>query len=108
MDARLLQLCLTPYGAMDHHSPPSSSVCGILQARILQWVAMPFSRGSSRPQGIAPMSLALAGGFFTTSATWETLSIHVYFEPSPQGPTPLGHHRAPVSAPCVMQQLPIS
>ena len=30
-------------------SPPGSSVHGILQARILQWVAMPSSRGSSRP-----------------------------------------------------------
>ena len=30
--------------------PPSSSVHGILQARILEWVAMPFSRGSSRPR----------------------------------------------------------
>ena len=31
-------------------SPPGSSVHGILQARILQWVAYPFSRGSSRPR----------------------------------------------------------
>ena len=30
------------------HSPPGSSVHGILQARILEWVAMPSSRGSSR------------------------------------------------------------
>ena len=32
-------------------SPPGSSVCGILQARILGWVAMPSSRGSSPTQG---------------------------------------------------------
>ena len=31
-------------------SPPGSSVCGILQARILEWVAIPFSRGSSPPR----------------------------------------------------------
>ena len=31
-------------------SPPSSSAHGILQARILEWVAMPFSRGSSQPR----------------------------------------------------------
>ena len=46
-------------------SPPGSSVHGILQARILEWVAMPSSKGSSRP-GIKPMSLvspALAAGF---------------------------------------------
>ena len=32
------------------YSPPGSSVCGILQARILEWVAMPSSWGSSRPR----------------------------------------------------------
>ena len=32
-------------------SPPSFSVHGILQARILEWVAIPFSRGSSQPRG---------------------------------------------------------
>ena len=32
-------------------SPPGSSVHGILQVRILKWVAIPFSRGSSRPRG---------------------------------------------------------
>ena len=52
---------------------PGSSVHGILQARILEWVAMPSSRGSSDP-GIEPASFtspALAGRFFVTSATWE-------------------------------------
>ena len=54
-------------------SPPGSSVHGILQARILEWVAMLSSRGSSDP-GIEPMSLrspALAGRFFTICTTWE-------------------------------------
>ena len=40
---------------------------------ILEWVAVASSRGSSRPQ-VEPVPLmfpALAGGFFTTSATWE-------------------------------------
>ena len=31
-------------------SPPGSSAHGILQARILEWVAIPFSRGSSQPR----------------------------------------------------------
>ena len=35
-------------------SPPGSSVHGILQARILEWVAIPFSKGSSQPQGSNP------------------------------------------------------
>ena len=37
------RLFVTPW------TPPGSSVHGILQARILEWVAMPFSRGSSQP-----------------------------------------------------------
>ena len=53
-------------------SPPGSSVHGILQARTLEWVAVSFSRGSSNP-GIKPTSLALAGRFFTTTTTWESL-----------------------------------
>ena len=40
------------------YSPPDSSAHGILQARILEWVAIPFSRGSSRPR-IEPRSPAL-------------------------------------------------
>ena len=47
--AKLLQSCLTPCDAMDC-SPPGSSVHGILQARIPEWVAMPFPRGSSKPR----------------------------------------------------------
>ena len=46
MCAKLLQSCPTLCSPMDHH-PPGSSVHGILQARILHWVAIPFSRGSS-------------------------------------------------------------
>ena len=37
-------------------SPPGSSVHGVLQARILEWVATPSSRGSSRPRDRAPLS----------------------------------------------------
>ena len=45
-----LQLCLTLYNPMNC-SPPGSSVHGVLQARILDCVAMPFFRGSSQPRG---------------------------------------------------------
>ena len=41
-----LQLCLAIWDPMDY-SPPGSSVHGILQARILEWIAIPFSRASS-------------------------------------------------------------
>ena len=47
--AKLLQLCPSLCDPMDC-SPPGSSVHGILHARILEWVAMPSSRGSSRPR----------------------------------------------------------
>ena len=48
-------------------SPPGSSVHGILQARILEWVAMPSSSGSSQPRNQTPVSCGscTAGGFFT-------------------------------------------
>ena len=63
-------------------SPPESSVHGILQARILEWIAMPSSRGSGchallrtpfPPQDQTRIfrSTALAGRFSTTSTTWE-------------------------------------
>ena len=44
-----VQVCLTLCDPMDH-SPPSSSVHGIFQARILEWVAISFSKGSSWPR----------------------------------------------------------
>ena len=37
-------------------SPPSSSLHGIFQARILEWVAIPYSRGSSRPRAQTQIS----------------------------------------------------
>ena len=49
MRAQLLQLCPTFYYPMDC-SPLGSSVHGIPQARILEWVAISFSKGYSRPR----------------------------------------------------------
>ena len=65
---QLLPLCPTLWEPMDC-SPPG--FYGILQARILGWVAMPSSRGSSRPKEQTRVSYisALAGSFFTTSTT---------------------------------------
>ena len=68
--AKSLQSYLTLYDPVDH-SLPGSSVHGILQARILDWVALFSSRGSSTPRYLMPP--ALAGGFFITSTTWEAL-----------------------------------
>ena len=70
--AQLLQSCPALCYPIDC-SPPGSSVHGILQAKILEWAAMPSS-GVLPDPGIKPtsfMSLELAGGFFTTSSTWE-------------------------------------
>ena len=61
LKVKVAWLCLTLCNPMDS-SLPGSSVRGNLQARILEWVAIPFSRGSSQP---------VAGGFFTIWATKE-------------------------------------
>ena len=57
------QSCSTLCHPVDY-SPPASSVHGILQARILEWVAMPSFRGSAKPRNQNQVSL-IAGGFFT-------------------------------------------
>ena len=54
MSAKLLQLCLTLWDLVDC-SLPGSSVHGIRQARILEWIEMPSSKESSKP-GIKPVS----------------------------------------------------
>ena len=53
-----------------NQAPLSRRIC---QARTLEWVVMPFSRGSSllRDQTGVSYSPALTGGFFTSSTTWE-------------------------------------
>ena len=48
--AKLLQSCVTLCDPMDCRLPPGSSVYGILQARILEWVAISSSRGPSQPR----------------------------------------------------------
>ena len=64
------QLCPTLCDPMDC-SLPGSSVRGILPARILEWIAISFSRGSSWPRNETPVSCT-AGRFFTFWATRET------------------------------------
>ena len=72
MLAKSLQSCLTLYDPVDCR-PQGPSAHGILQARILEWVAKPPPGDLPNP-GTKPtflMSPALTGGFFTTSATWK-------------------------------------
>ena len=58
MCAKLLQLCPTLCNPMDP-SPSGSSIYGILQARILQWIAISSSRGIFLTQGLNPCLLCL-------------------------------------------------
>ena len=67
--AQALQSCPTLCDPMDC-TLPGSSVLGILQARILEWVAMSFSRGPSRPRNRTCVS-CIAGRFFTDLAMRE-------------------------------------
>ena len=61
---KVTQLCPTLCDPMDY------TVHGIVQARILEWVAFPFSRGPSQPRAQTQVS-HIAGGFFTSWATRE-------------------------------------
>ena len=59
VDMKVAQSCPTLCDPMDYTVP------GILQARILEWVAFPFSSGSSQPRDLTQVS-HIAGGFFTS------------------------------------------
>ena len=61
---KVAQLCPTLCNSMVY------TVHGILQARILEWVSFPFSRGSSQPRGQTQVS-CIAGRFLTSQATRE-------------------------------------
>ena len=73
MYAKSLQLCPTLCDLVNC-SPPGSSVHGILQERILEWVSISFSRGSSWPGNWTQVS-CITGRFFTVQATREVLHI---------------------------------
>ena len=71
MCAKLLQLCLTLCDPIDC-SPLSSSVHRILLARIVEWIAITFSRGSSQPRDWTQVPCT-TGRFFTI---WATREVH--------------------------------
>ena len=66
---KVTQSCPTLCDPMDY------TACGILQDRTLEWVAYPFSRGSSQPRDWTQVSHT-AGGFFTSWATREAHGKH--------------------------------
>ena len=68
MKVKVTQSCPTLCDPMDY------TVHGILQARTLEWVAVPVTRGSSQPRYQIQVS-CIAGRFFTSSATREAPSV---------------------------------
>ena len=77
MHAKSLQSCPALCNLVDCN-PSGSSVHGILQARILEWVAMPSSKRSSLPRDQTCISYVSYTGrhVLTSSATWEAHSSH--------------------------------
>ena len=71
MKVLVAQLCLNLCDPLDCDLP-GSSVHGILQARILEWVAISYSRRSSQPRD--QTQICIAGKFFTIWATWVILT----------------------------------
>ena len=70
------QSCPTLYNPMDC-SPPGFSVHGIVQARILEWVAISFSKGSSWTRAWTHVS-CIGRWILYHQATWETLSPYLH------------------------------
>ena len=70
MKVQFAQLYPTLYDPMDH------TLHGILQARMLEWIAVPFSRGSSEARDRTQVS-HIAGGSFTS---WATREAHFNFK----------------------------
>ena len=72
MKVLVTQSCLTLCNPVDY-SPPGFSIHGIVQARILEWVAIFSSRGSSQLEPESLASPALADGFLTTEPSGKTV-----------------------------------
>jgi len=72
------QSCLTLCDPMNY-SLPGPTVHEILQTRIIEWVAIPFSRGSSQPRD-QPQFSGITGGFFTIWATREYIHIYIWIK----------------------------
>ena len=72
---KVAQSCLTLCNPMDY------TVHEILQARIPDWVAFPFSQGSSQPRDWTQVS-HITGGFFTNWAIREALTLYTTLQPN--------------------------
>ena len=63
LKVKVVQSCLTPCNPL-YCSPPGSSIHEVFQARIVEWVAISYFRGSSAPRDQTHVS-GIAGRFFT-------------------------------------------
>ena len=70
MKVKVAQLCLTLCDSINY------TVHGVLETRILEWVAFPFSKRSSQPRDWTQVS-SITGGFFTN---WGTREAHAAYE----------------------------
>ena len=84
----IVQLCPTRCDLVDC-SPSGSSVHGILQARILEWIAIPFSRGSSQPRNQTLVSCAAVSHQGIVCQVSRNSTYLLCFPCSPVG---TGHH----------------
>ena len=75
--SEVTQSCLTLCNPMDYRLP-GSSIHGIFQARVLEWVAISFSRGSSWPRDWTWV-FCIAGRCFTVWATREANEVYLFF-----------------------------
>ena len=94
------RLCPTFCDPMDY-SPRGPSVHGILQARILEWVAISFSRGSSQPTLMVTQLygvFCVSGTFSTHSPTWSTTVL--WTKKRIQWPVRASGHM--ISCPCLL------
>ena len=89
MKVLVIQSCPTLCNSMDCN-PPGSTVHGILQARILEWVAIPFSRDRTQVS-------CIAGRFFTV---WATSEAHQFSSVAQSCPTLRPHGLQEARPPC--------
>ena len=89
--AKLLQSCLTLCDPMDYIAHQAPLSMGILQARRLEWVAVPSSRGSSRPRNQTQVS-CIAGRFFTTEPPRKLMFPYTNYQKLKKE-TPFCHHQ---------------
>ena len=79
-DSEVAQLCPTLCDPMDS-SQPSSSVHGIFQARILEWVAISYCRGSSRPRDQTQVSRIVGRRFTVWATSFSYLLLYMTIPP---------------------------